>query len=56
MSMLEFLIDNIFVELEGTCVNKSSASQWEQAVPPLLHDLSMYSYETELCGNLLSLK
>jgi len=31
--MVEFRIDNIFAEIEGTFCNKSSASLWERSVP-----------------------
>ena len=33
ISMLEFLIDNIFVSFGGHCFSRSSAYQWVQIVP-----------------------
>jgi hypothetical protein len=33
ISMLEFLIDNIFVSLEGHCFSRSLAYQWVRIVP-----------------------
>jgi hypothetical protein len=33
ISMLEFLIDNIFVSFGGTCFSRSSAYQWVRIVP-----------------------
>jgi len=41
--MLEFFIDNIFVEFGGHFFNKSLALIYEQTVP----DLSLYSDEAE---------
>jgi hypothetical protein len=49
--MLEFLIDNIFVSFGGTLFQQVVGIPMGTNCDPLLADLFLYSYESELCEN-----
>jgi hypothetical protein len=47
ISMLEFLIDNIFVSIGGTLFQQVVGIHMGTNCAPLLADLFIYSYESE---------
>ena len=47
--MLDFLIDNIFVEFGGFVFQQTIVIPMGTNCTPLLADLFLYSYETEAC-------
>ena len=51
--MLEFLIDNIFVEFGGLIFQQTVGIPMGTNCAPLLADLFLYSYEAEFIQNLL---
>ena len=53
ISMLEFLIDNIFVSLGGTLFQQVVGIQMGTNCAPLLADLFLYSYESEFLQKLV---
>ena len=53
IQMLEFLIDNIFVEFGGQIFQQSVGIPMGTNCAPLLADLFLYSYEAEFIENLL---
>ena len=53
ISMLEFLIDNIFVEFGGKIFQQTIGIPMGTNCAPLLADLFLYSYETEFLQNLI---
>ena len=56
ISMLEFLIDNIFVEFGGQIFQQSTGIPMGTNCAPLLADLFLYSYEVEFIQNLVKQK
>ena len=53
-SMLEFLVDNIFVVFAGTVFQQIIDIPMGTNCAPLLDDICLYSYETEFIQSLLS--
>jgi hypothetical protein len=53
MSMLEFLIDNIFVSFGGALFQQVVGIPMGTKCAPLLADLFLYSYESEFLQNLV---
>jgi hypothetical protein len=53
MSMLEFLIDNIFVFFGGTLIQQVVGIPMGTNCAPLIADLILYSYESEFLQKLL---
>ena len=53
ISMLEFLIDNIFVSFGGTLFQQVVGIPMGTNCAPLLADLCLYSYESEFLQNLV---
>ena len=53
ISMLEYLIDNIFVEFGGHIFQQSIGIPMGTNCAPLLADLFLYSYEAEFIQNLV---
>ena len=53
--MLEFLVDNIFVDLREKFSSRKSLFQWEQSMPLLLADIFLYSYEAEFIYTVFAL-
>jgi hypothetical protein len=53
ISMLEFLIDNIFVSFGGTLFQQVVGMPMGTNCAPLLADLFLYSYESEFLQNLV---
>ena len=53
ISMLEFLIDNIFVSFEGTLFQQVVGIPMGTNCAPLLADLFVYSYESEFLQKLV---
>ena len=51
--MIEFLIDNIFVQSGGCLFRQVIGIPMGTNCPPLLADLSLYSYENEFLGNMI---
>ena len=56
VSMLEYLIDNIFVEFGGHVFQQSIGIPMGTNCAPLLADLFLYSYEAEFLQNLVKNK
>ena len=54
IKMLEFLIDNLFVELRGLIFQKTEGIPMGFNCTPLLIDLFLYTYEAEFIQNLLT--
>jgi hypothetical protein len=52
ISMLEFLIDNIFISIGGTLFQQVVSIPMGTNCGPLLADLFSYSYESEFLQNL----
>ena len=52
--MLEYLIDNIFVEFGGRIFQQTIGTPIGTNCAPLLADLCLYSYETEFVRSLLN--
>ena len=53
LEMLEFLIDNIFVEFGGLIFQQTVSIPMDTNCAPLLANLFLYSYEAEFIQNLL---
>jgi hypothetical protein len=53
ISMLEFLIDNIFVSFGGTLIQQVVGMPMGTNCAPLLADLFLYSYESEFLQKLV---
>jgi hypothetical protein len=53
ISMLEFLIDNIFVSFGGTLFQQVVGIPMGTNCAPLLADLSLFSYESEFLQKLV---
>ena len=53
ISMLEFLVDNIFVSLGGTLFQQVVGIPMGTNCAPLLADLFLYSYESEFLQKLV---
>ena len=56
IGMLDFLIDNIFVEFGGRIFQQSTGIPMGTNCAPLLADLFLYSYEAEFIQNLVKQK
>ena len=52
-NMIEFLIDNIFVQFGGCVFCQSVRITMGPYGPPLLADLYFYSYENEFLDNMI---
>ena len=51
--MIEFLIDNIFVQFGGYLFRQATGIPMETNCAPLLADLFLYSYENEFLHNMI---
>ena len=51
--MIEFLIDNIFVQFGGRLFHQAIGIPMGTNCAPLLTDLSLYSYENEFLDNMI---
>ena len=51
--MIEFLIDNIFVQFGGRLFRKVIRIPMVMNCAPLLADLFLYSYENEFLGSMI---
>ena len=51
--MIEFLIDNIFVQFGGRLFRQAMGIPMRTNCAPLLADLFLYSYENELLDNMI---
>ena len=51
--MIEFLIDNIFVQFGGCLFHQVIGIRMGANCAPLLADLFLYSYENEFLGNII---